>query len=44
MKNSFGMKWGDNGYAKILVRQKTPLGTSDKSACGLLKEIYFPYG
>ncbi len=34
-----GMKWGENGYGKIIVQ----VDKDATSGCGLLKEIYFPY-
>jgi hypothetical protein len=44
-KNSFGKKWGADGLVKILVAVKEgKLSPKEKDACGLLKEIYYPYG
>jgi C1A family cysteine protease len=40
VKNSMGIKWGDNGFGKVVVQVDKDLN----NACGLLKEIYFPFG
>lgn len=38
VKNSFGVKWGEKGYGRIVVQiDKLP-----SAACGILNEIYFP--
>lgn len=40
VKNSMGMSWGENGYGKIVVQvDKDPT-----NGCGLLTDMYFPYG
>ncbi|CDW71295.1 cathepsin l [Stylonychia lemnae] len=36
IKNSFGTSWGENGYAKILMENKT------NSICGIGKDITYP--
>jgi C1A family cysteine protease len=40
VKNSFGIKWGDSGYGKIVVQNnKNPTG-----GCGMMTYVFFPYG
>lgn len=40
VKNSFGPKWGDSGYGKIVVK----VNSTENSMCGMLTSMYFPYG
>lgn len=40
VKNSLGMKWGENGFGKIVMQ----IDKGATNGCGLLKDMYFPYG
>ena len=40
VKNSLGMKWGENGFGKIVMQ----VDKGATNGCGMLKDMYFPYG
>jgi cathepsin L len=40
VKNSFGTRWGDDGYGKIVVQQNK----KETGGCGMMTYVFFPYG